>query len=309
MRSVRVVLFVVASMFGIFRIQESKQLFARSLDTECQRATTCPTEFVGRDSRLNSYEDIRNANCFCDDLCSSYGDCCKGYVRPLDLELPVHQIKPEAVSCHRNYEVSGRSFLDIYIVDSCPKNYDNAYVRAECGSQSDTFHKLPVDGKRSKVLFRNIYCALCNGESDVMFWKVETVCQDYERRGDLRTAYVNNSKCDHEVVRLDDSRIRLCKPAVKKCADDWTNQTVMDECLNENNTAYVYRKWSEDEQTVYRNRQCAICNHIRENELSCLDRKSSQDEGEGGLPGLRPQYSFLFDLNHGSGNIVDNRVF
>ena len=296
------------AIFCWFEVRTSAQNRVGWLETDCQRSSCQPGSNKIRGFILDTYTDLKSYNCFCDDLCSTYGDCCKDYVRPLNATLPIHRLQPQVVTCDGSSSVwDNWSEIYFYLVDRCPWNYNNRHIRQECESRLDLFHRLPVDGKLSKVLYQNVYCAMCNGETDVLFWKVQIECFDRNHETNLSTAYVNNTKCNTKFAQLEDSRIRPCKPVVSECPESWNDGVVADECSAELNTEYVYWNYGMFENTAYRNRQCAKCNGVNEAMLSCLDLRMERERTPiYGYPRM-PQYSFLFDITSGSGSLYDER--
>lgn len=117
-------------------------------------------------------------NCFCDAVCQIFGDCCADYV---PLPPPVPDISggtsTPVFTCQRVEDIN--TSFEYYIVDRCPREYSaNATVRELCRNErlEGLFYRLPVAGRSSGLLYRNAYCALCSGEKDYVFWRVEHKC-------------------------------------------------------------------------------------------------------------------------------------
>ena len=72
-------------------------------------------------TRVGDDLDLRDRNCFCDSLCSTYGDCCP------DSEYfdVVEQRRGAAsFSC-----IDLRQFRGIYMKTTCPPDWEDPYIR------------------------------------------------------------------------------------------------------------------------------------------------------------------------------------
>jgi hypothetical protein len=118
-------------------------------------------------------------NCFCDAVCRVFDDCCADYVPPSpqvsDIGVSGGTSTP-LFTCQRVEDIN--TSFEYYIVDRCPREYSNATVRELCRNEflEDLFYRLPVAGRTSGLLYRNAYCALCSGEKDYVFWRLEHKC-------------------------------------------------------------------------------------------------------------------------------------
>jgi len=77
----------------------------------------------------------------------------------------------------------------VYLITDCPSSYRVQFVVDRCrrGSAVDSppagemFFVVPVTGRSSGLVYRNVYCAACHAEEDFTFWNVnvtETLCDD-----------------------------------------------------------------------------------------------------------------------------------
>lgn len=91
----------------------------------------------------------------------------------------------KVVSCLNLHRLHSSEFneswsRDVYVVNRCPSSVGNEQVAALCakGSHEDSeaFLRLPVYGRRSLAFYMNVYCAACNGDTDVVYLKVEKIC-------------------------------------------------------------------------------------------------------------------------------------
>ena len=84
-----------------------------------------------------------------------------------------HKLARKTFACQRVREVDPE--VEMYVVTSCPRQFKDVWVREQCGRETtsdDLFYRVPVSGVQSTLVYRNYYCALCNGETNVTFWQV-----------------------------------------------------------------------------------------------------------------------------------------
>lgn len=260
----------------------------------CQQRESCDSN-IGQSSLA--------MNCGCDKSCETIADCCYDYhygnmvdnmvARPVCLNMPL---------------VVGTFGIHIAIVTSCPAPWSDPFIRTRCESvqnnlpftpgkmAADILFYVPVLGKTSRILFMNIYCAICNGEKTSTFLNV-----DIRNRRPMSIAQLmamkDPSKFDRVFPR---SQVELshhsyvprpCRTAVETCDTTFLDVTRSLQCRIEA-TSYVYDKTGN----VYRNRHCAFCNGLQEDQFSCDDPRQYLNQGAAII--LYP-YSLLFDLNTG----------
>ena len=119
--------------------------------------------------------------CQCDALCLSFADCCHDY-RPVP-SGPTEMGEDSKVECLSvEFPVIVRApDFGFFLITSCKADYLRTEMAAKClygMSQSwlasDILSKNPVDA--NGISYRNVYCALCNGESldDITYWQYRT---------------------------------------------------------------------------------------------------------------------------------------
>lgn len=249
-------------------------------------------------------------NCFCDDLCTAYQDCCADYVpgkvggergeRGGSLLLSTNFI--DTVACERVLEIDADR--EIYIVMSCPKGFTDVFVRTACenvdgmsgvGEGTDIFRQLPVTSRSTGVLYRNFFCSICAGDSNVTFWLARVSCSDAPRitpggsgtggggrnpsssasssltpqelvRATLR--HDRQADCETEYRHPDASfTTRGCKSHIGRCDRRWTSVGVSRQCRA--STSYVYAGLR-----TFRNVYCARCNFVNMSYVGCDDHRT-----------------------------------
>ncbi|KAL3882103.1 hypothetical protein ACJMK2_028474, partial [Sinanodonta woodiana] len=128
---------------------------------------------------LYDYKNLSEA-CSCSDSCMKSGYCCPdvpwGYIRRC--------IDVTAFSFGRKQNDSDSSYL---MIVECPINSNvSKYLNNDCADNHSTLEpndlqRIPVTSKRTMETYKNVYCALCQGErdSDLIQWELETKCERY----------------------------------------------------------------------------------------------------------------------------------
>ena len=154
---------------------------------DCVKRSSCS------DTALSLYPTLEERNCFCDELCNHFDDCCR------DVSTP--QAFPEystggAFECAL-YEMHilehvrhPLTFTDQALnrwptfrltINRCPQGFDDPTIKRLCegGVVSDPLDSNPltdvlVSGAESGLLFKNVFCASCHSAfqiEDVLFWQ------------------------------------------------------------------------------------------------------------------------------------------
>ncbi|XP_064633967.1 G-protein coupled receptor Mth2-like [Lineus longissimus] len=252
------------------------------VEYECKERVSCK---YMRDTYWATY--VRR-NCFCDTLCALYGDCCFDYQSQAILE----PLDKKSFEC-----MAGYYFFPVDLITKCPSEWTGKDTKEKCEGDSfgEYFLQWPVTGENTGLSYKNIYCAICNGNTNFTYWISELLSDVAFRKGEEKDAEkaVNLRKdlsSDQFAVRFRDpaDRSRLCKPAISECSRDWQVKRFADECENgKSSFVYVGKK-------VYKNSACAHCNGEPANAWDCNgpERYMTQD----GMRTMYP-YSILMDLN------------
>ena len=243
--------------------------------------------------------DWKKRNCFCDNLCEMYGDCC--------VDAPIYQMSHQSQN-HLNFDcVSLKQYGDIYMRHQCRTEWDvtnkhDALIKDFCenlDAKSDPFGTTPVTNNVSGVTYRNYYCAICNFDASLgtlQFWRPRLECptlnSHVHRYKNISKEFVSShlrfSKarnvwgidismggvdvfhdCYIDPVLPDEisHRVRLCsgRNTITTCPLDYVgNDTIRELC--ESYTALVFEPTKS-----FRNVHCAICNNASLESLYCLN--------------------------------------
>lgn len=212
-------------------------------DISCERRSKC--------GNSSSTLPFHARNCFCDASCRTYGDCCQDYrALPPGQGTTAATAGPDAAlkgitSCRRNEDIDRTH--EIYIVDHCPRSYQEAGVRRNCENElaSEVFNRLPVTGRTSGVLYRNVYCAVCSGDREFVFWELAYRCIGMSDppitaidTGEEFRRLVTTLRCTLQLLPPLGLAPRKCKSSIDECDKRWRDERVAKKCRIY--TSYVY---------------------------------------------------------------------
>ena len=164
-------------------------------------------------------------------------------------------------------------YVGYYLISVCPESWLEGGIRDLCKmpwNGEDIIGSLPVYNNDSLYQYRNIYCAICNGESydNMLPWSVHAAYNVYGAK-----SYVPNFN-DTELPGLFtgdfmvqvpssiEGEVRRCSaPTINTCLDEFSESETEQGCLS-----YVgplaYRPVIGSTITNYRNPYCAMCNNV-----------------------------------------------
>ena len=153
--------------------REGESLGTRTCDT-CD--SQCAT--AGSSAELSPTK-----RCRCDALCAAYGDCCSGRPTCADDASSL-----DGLQCKRTENI----FLDRYIplsvglreaywmISSCPEEWlasgdaQRSEISSNCNASYARFP--PVSDYNTGVVYKNEYCAVCNGVEKSVRWRYGLGC-------------------------------------------------------------------------------------------------------------------------------------
>lgn len=235
--------------------------------------------------------DWKKRNCFCDNFCSMYGDCC--------IDAPAYNPDEQRANKNNFDCVNLKQYGDIYIRSRCPSDWKLSNIQRACENPnevSDPFGTTPVTNSETGATYRNFYCAVCNADSkSIQFWKPRLECPTL-------TGYFNRFKnvtiqFIYERLEFDENRsqwgvsidtggiqvfhacfidpsapddllpqIRTCpgSKTIMDCPINFEDKVTRDLCLSY--TGLIF-----EPNAVYRNVHCALCNGASLEQLICLN--------------------------------------
>lgn len=243
------------------------RLFALPEANKTATPKDCGNHFCEAKEIANTNLHYKKHGCYCDDLCNYYNDCCSGYKprTPSRIKRPKTECRSPTgyndtimmiVSCAADFKGSRK------IVDKCQKN------------DADIINSLPVTGQKIQLVYRNVFCALCNGETNYTFWNTKFSCP--HNLSDLNITKVNLTECHRSLQNPYLNTSHLCSEyLVKSCRNSTTRK-----CETGSN-GVVFSTLG----VFYKNFQCFQCNKKPDEELICENLPSEKE--------LTTPYSFM----------------
>lgn len=256
----------------------------------CNLMETCDEDYP-------LYKTFPERNCYCDDLCHIFNDCCRNFHPTGNVTLESTQF-----SCLSFESLNSNDNYGIYVVTSCSGSWTNDEIRSLCTAvDDDILVKTPVtDRSNYRITFRNMYCAQCNYIYDFEYWKTEIKCK--------RNASSNFDGCKWMFTVPTLAPLRNCKKYVYSTCWSSENDELVYNCT-EAPFSLVYTVYGP----AYRNSYCAKCNMILETDLYCqMPTSAITTTPRGPYTTGGPVYSFrlLVDLNADSSKTCrDNEIY
>ncbi|XP_052809252.1 probable G-protein coupled receptor Mth-like 11 [Mya arenaria] len=257
-----------------------------------------------------SYPD---KSCNCDELCVLMNDCCDGFITEQTLESTSFEINADQFSCETVKGLVLHRHYGVLLVSKCSPNWTEARTKSLCESdfhfEKDLMKKTPVsDGSYLQIMYKNMYCAYCNFEYNILFWSPEHVC--FENMTNVRMIPFSPHCRLSFTAPLFNSTKRVCGvvPPISTCGNKSEVKLIV--LCEQGHYNLVYDEYGNE----YRNEHCAQCNGVDMNKLYCMDLSVHTDiipkptEGSGDrLASL----TLLVNLNLGTfekdGKIIDSK--
>ena len=219
---------------------------------------------------------------YCDDACVFFDDCCYNY-EPSDSAAG----DPDGLLEYVNKQnVSLGNFMCTFVgkvpdetvnygywfSSSCPRHTAYEPLRLLCEdppSDGDLLLKTPASGRTKGISYRNIYCAICNGEDyeRLTLWTVESYCTSYNQMTSILEKLQTNeaNSLDFQAIEAVcsivfvppsslDSDSRFCFPDVITNCTLERNGSLGDACSSY--TAIVVHP--RFPQLIFKNPHCAL---------------------------------------------------
>ncbi|XP_048587120.1 uncharacterized protein LOC116611687 isoform X2 [Nematostella vectensis] len=245
-------------------------------------------------------------SCYCDDICLELGDCCLDY----------------RDKCKDNYQWDffvadpKRSCVDInknstsYIfVSGCPSNYLNNGMIAKCNetaSNLDLVSGIPVFDMRTKVSYRNVYCASCNAVRNVSYWQLSITCRNSSGVSVNTTTtelmeYVRRA-CAWEYKPRSEflDQLLSCKAKDPACNVEGQNFKTLSQLTSAICGLYSLPYISDLRySTTRRNPHCTLCRGEERTDCSETCKARCPAPPTNAPPNPPPALTILFDVNAG----------
>jgi hypothetical protein len=150
---------------------------------------------------MNDSGLIKRKNCFCDQACFQYDDCCE--------DIKHYQIKQQIQATCVDYtyplrihsELYEPTVMPVWMITTCLSNYQYTQLEKKCiyPFENDLFLSnpsayIPMTSRQNNVTYRNIYCAQCNNENtdSLINWRLEISCNGLNENYSFNYTYGMN---------------------------------------------------------------------------------------------------------------------
>lgn len=297
-----------------------------NISASCHSRGRCQTR---RGSRLDLSMDWVSVNCFCDEACIDYGDCC--------LEAKTYDVDKMKTADSKFECVHIETYGSFYMRGKCANNWSSKDIAELCHKASpsnsaystDPFLDMPATSLNTSITYKNYYCGLCNNENmeDLEIWQAQISCsvidniekeylsKNLQYVNGTWGIFVNDSESVEDSFKICDiipfvketvvHKIRRCKDYSSTCSPNWKDKHVEDLChsyttvvygfppeyIDHNETSTEVSPYQSYDSYAYRNYHCAICNFMKDKDLTCHERQFRI------APSARPvSFTVLFDF-------------
>ena len=239
-----------------------------------------------------------SALCKCDVDCQVFGDCCCASVPtpPAKTDSLQPGVKLDCISTYVNPEIQvlaeNNGFL---MISSCPDSWmemEDGATEEFCICSNTSTILPPVTSTATGMVYKNEFCALCNGVTKLVAWQTDLFCNPMVY--DL--LFFNNISDMLLIINLLQRNCRECSfqvPAIATITQNYTRSCIpsVSTCLpliqlekfivrNSNYTdieqncvaGVLNLVRSTRNGVVYRNAACAICNNEEDTECLMLEK-------------------------------------
>ena len=237
---------LIRLLIFIATVQTTTSTLPTIYESDCGNHT-CDSSITEADFHYKKH------GCFCDTLCEYYNDCCWDYKGK-----NLSRIETPTTECRS----PTKSNNPIMMIVSCPAGFNgNQSLVDNCKNDlSGLKSKIPVSGRHKQLVYRNFYCALCNGETNYTFWNQKLSCPHIKKIKNLTIDNVNFTKCFQSFQNPYPNTSHHCSEyLIKSCKNSTENN-----CKKRQN-GVVFSNMGN----FYKNIYCFQCNRIQDEELMC----------------------------------------
>ncbi len=286
---------------------------------KCSAQTIPPTSET---QKFTSELPIWFETCNCDQNCYNFGDCC--------LDAPSVESNPLKEWSTLSVNLSPKFSYTILMKTKCPPEWSNKKVREMCENigfsedqdflisefghfislNKDEFLLWYVSSKTTQITYRNIYCGLCNNETELESWTQKMKCVKNENGEKCSPVYYSLAPdfIIQEKVKRKPIQIQISST----CNIGWYKTNIQ---LNSSQTIEIVKNCARfyapvvvqdnvlKKLTAFKNEFCAICRGYHENQLICPIDSEQRFQHQ-----LSAQFNSLkiFDTNFITGGKIPN---
>ena len=243
-----------------------------------------------------------SALCKCDVDCQVFGDCCCASVPtpPSKTEALQPGVKLDCISTYLNPDIQVLTENKGYLmISTCPDSWmemEDGATADFCISSNTSTVLPPVTSTATGMVYKNEFCALCNGVSELVTWQTDFFCNsivyellffnnvsDIMLISDILERYCR--ECSFQVpaiTKVTQNYTRSCIPSVSTCLhfielEELTVGNISYTDIEQNCVAGVLNLVrSSTSGVVYRNAACSSCNNEEYTECFMLDNQEEK---------------------------------
>ncbi|RWS01209.1 uncharacterized protein B4U79_14573, partial [Dinothrombium tinctorium] len=290
--------------------------------------------------------------CACDQKCAFFNDCCEdiGQDRIEFSKFDIEVVKPKCEYVKLEDYLFRQTYAKLYVIKKCPTIWNNEVVKRRCETEfsmeqiypyeiiDESLHlnSVMIFSNKTKVYYRNIFCALCNEDVDQLTsFEISIKCHTFGKVPKIfnrmnvtvemlkkEVHFENFTKSWH--LRFKDhvyscafhreelmkflkqqpiENRRPCIPSIDECVADWKNENTRRKCHSYTN--YVIS--SKPPWNLYKNFHCAQCNG-ENGEIECERIESNVGISPFISTSLRiKSLPLLLDIKIKAGNMINNK--
>lgn len=204
-------------------------------------------------------------DCFCDDACFVYRDCCPDKYVTAYNENTYSSQPAVKLLCSKTSFGSSREF-HFLMVSECPDNETSSALVSQCLNVSSSHWNFsrPVTDTSTLVTYKNVYCARCHGTMDTVPWLMQIIIDNVSSvKGLTSQVDIYQSAMRDgggEVIYSPPTDLvthaRRCLAAVSNCHES-ENSDLNDPMVEQACHAFSAPIYLDG--TYYRNPFCALC--------------------------------------------------
>ena len=277
-----------------------------------------------------------SALCKCDVDCQVFGDCCCASVPnpPSKTEALQPGVKLDCISTYLNPDIQVLTENKGYLmISTCPDSWmemEDGATADFCISSNTSTVLPPVTSTATGMVYKNEFCAFCNGVSELVAWQPDLFCDEvvYDlifstnisnimSISDILQRYCR--ECSFQVpaiTTITQNYTRSCIPSVSTCLpsiqlEEFIVGNLSYTDIEQNCVAGVLNLVRNTRSgVVYRNAACALCNDVKDTECFMLDKGDEKCLlPPSGIAGQTPQIHLFFIItlsNLGGGVTISN---
>ncbi|OTF73062.1 hypothetical protein BLA29_002776 [Euroglyphus maynei] len=230
--------------------------------------------------------------CNCDPYCYIFGDCCS--------DAPaVDKINLDHWTFVRVRFSSRINFLTL-MKNHCPNDYEqNEYIRIQCEhssydqiydyllpdmeqyllfDQRQEFNNWHLTSRKSLITYRNLYCSICNNDTETDAWNQRLMCQNDNDNDNHHCSTIHHQMAPEILGKEKLKRTPLLNKVYSSCNLGWykmnypKNPKLILETMKKCIIFYapVAVKDSKSKKYIlFKNKYCAHCNGYRSSMIEC----------------------------------------